>query len=353
MKLEGDQFSFKKVLFSIFLIIPFIRKNILLVLIGSSIGLLVGLYIELYKNSSILYKSDIVFIMDSEAGASGGALSELASSFGLSGNFGGNNTLFSGENFKELLKTKAIFRRALLKKVVWNGKEEIFANLFLKKSRINEFEWSGLPEDFYKHRFKSSEIIDLDLQDRNVLDMIYLHLKEKTFLVAENQKSSFLKLSVETRNDTLSYVWSKLYLKTVTDFYIDTKTKKSKELLIIMSSRVDSLRAALYYTQGKLANFQDQNQQIIFNQAKIISERLQMNSTQLQGMYLESVRNYDNLKFSLIKESPLLNIISDTELPLTPSPKSKGTITLLGTLLGFFFSCVIIYLINLYKEFKS
>ena len=211
MKLEGDQFSFKKILFSIFLIIPFIRKNYILILIGSFIGLLLGLYIEIYKNNNIFYKSDIVFIMDSEAGSTGGALSELASSFGLSGNFGGNNTLFSGENFKELLKTKAIFRRALLKKVIWNGKEEIFANIFLKKSRINEFEWSSLPEDFYIHRFKSSELKDLNLQDRNVLDMIYLHLKEKTFLVAENQKSSFLKLSVETRNDTLSYVWSKLY----------------------------------------------------------------------------------------------------------------------------------------------
>jgi hypothetical protein len=133
MKLEGDQFSFKKVLFSIFLIIPFIRRNYIIVLIGSLIGLLIGLYIEIYKNNNIFYKSDIVFIMDSETGSSGGALSELATSFGLSGNFGGNNALFSGENFKELLKTKAIFRRALLKKVTWNGKEEIFANIFLKK----------------------------------------------------------------------------------------------------------------------------------------------------------------------------------------------------------------------------
>ena len=68
---------------------------------------------------------------------------------------------------------------------------------------------------------------------------------------------------------------------------------------------------------------------------------------------VDNLRDLDNLKFSLIKESPLLNIISDTELPLSPSPKSKGTITLLGTLLGFFFSCIIIYLINLYKEFNS
>jgi len=351
--LNEDQFSFKKVLFSLFSIIPFIRKNYIIILVGSLVGLISGLYLEIYKNNNIFYKSDIVFIMDSEVGASSGALSDLASSFGLSANFGGNNALFSGENFKELLKTKAIFRRALLKKVIWNGKQEIFANLFLKKSRIEEFEWSNLPQDFYIHRFKSSELKDLDVQDRNVLDMIYLHLKEKTFLVSENQKSSFLKLSVETRNDTLSYIWSKLYLKTVTDFYIDTKTKKSKELLVIMSSRVDSLRSALYFTQGKLANFQDQNQQIIFQKAKVISERLQMNSTQLQGMYLESVRNLDNLKFSLIKESPLLNIISDTELPLSPTPKSKGTITFLGTLLGFFFSCIIVYLIKLYKEFNS
>jgi hypothetical protein len=351
--LKEDQFSFKKVLLSIFLIVPFLKKYIYYLLGSSLIGLLIGLYFDIQNNKSTLYKSEIIFIMDSEASNSGGTLSDLAGSLGLSNAFGASNTLFSGENFKELLKTKIIYRKALLKKVIWNGKEDIFANIFLKKSRINEFEWSKMPKDFYIHRFKTSNINDLNFYDRNILDQIYLHLREKTIVSSVNQKSSFLTLSVETRNDTLSYIWSKLYLKTVTDFYIDTKTKKSKEVLNLMNSRVDSLRTALYFTQGKLANFQDQNQQIIFQRARIIAERLQMNSTQLQTMYLEAVRNLDNLKFSLIKESPLLNIISDTELPLKPSPKSSGFIPLLGALLGFFFSCVIIYLINLYKEFKS
>ena len=351
--LKEDQFSFKKVLLSIFLIVPFLKKYIYYLLGSSLIGLLIGLYFDIQNNKSTLYKSEIIFIMDSEASNSGGTLSDLAGSLGLSNAFGASNTLFSGENFKELLKTKIIYRKALLKKVIWNGKEDIFANIFLKKSRINEFEWSKMPKDFYIHRFKTSNINDLNFYDRNILDQIYLHLREKTIVSSVNQKSSFLTLSVETRNDTLSYIWSKLYLKTVTDFYIDTKTKKSKEVLNLMNSRVDSLRTALYFTQGKLANFQDQNQQIIFQRARIIAERLQMNSSQLQTMYLEAVRNLDNLKFSLIKESPLLNIISDTELPLKPSPKSSGFIPLLGALLGFFFSCVIIYLINLYKEFKS
>ena len=54
---------------------------------------------------------------------------------------------------------------------------------------------------------------------------IYEHLKSKTSITIENPKSSFQTLAVEARSDTLAYVWSKLYLKTVTDFYIDTKTK--------------------------------------------------------------------------------------------------------------------------------
>jgi hypothetical protein len=351
--LKEDQFSFKKIFFSIFLLVPFFKKNIFYLLIGSLIGTSIGWYFDIQNNKSTFYKSEIIFIMDSEASNSGGALSDLAGSLGLSNSFGASNTLFSGENFKELLKTKIIYRKALLKKVFWNGEEDIFANIFLKKSKIEEFEWSEMPRDFFIHKFKSSNINDLDFYDRNILDQIYLHLREKTVVSTLNQKSSFLTLSVETRNDTLSYIWSKLYLKTVTDFYIDTKTKKSKEVLNLMTSRVDSLRSALYFTQGKLANFQDQNQQIIFQRARIIAERLQMNSTQLQAMYLESVRNLDNLKFSLVKESPLLNIISDTELPLKPSPKSSGFIPFLGAILGFFFSCVIIYLVNLFKEFKS
>jgi hypothetical protein len=97
MKLEKDQFSFKNIIISFFLIIPFLKKNKIVIIIGSLIGLFIGLYIELNKNSSIFYKSEIVFIMDSDAGSSGGALSDLASSFGLSGNFGGSNALFSGE----------------------------------------------------------------------------------------------------------------------------------------------------------------------------------------------------------------------------------------------------------------
>jgi hypothetical protein len=229
------------------------------------------------------------------------------------------------------------------------NKTDYFGNFFLQRSELQNHEWSDLPVDFIDHRFKNGNLDSISIQDKNIINAISLYLNENTDIYLDNPKSSFQTLSVETRNDTLTHVWAQLYLKTITDYYINTKTKKSKELLVIMEKRVDSLRSALYYTQGRLANYNDQNQQIIFQRARVIAERLQMNSTQLQALYFDALRNYDNLKFSLVKESPLLTIIEDTELPIFTLPYRWGKIISIGTLLGFLLGCFIAYLRYLYR----
>lgn len=353
MELQQDQFSFKRLILKCLLVIPYIKENKKVLSVGALIGLFVGGGYEYYKVQDVNFKTEIVFIVDGDNGGNAGGLLELANSFGLGGGMGSNASLFSGENFKELLKTKSIFRKALLTKVRYGKKEGIFANIFLEKSRIGEFEWKNRPEDFYNHRFKTSDINKLSAQDRNILDALYDFLKGQTVIINDNPKSTFQTLTVETRDDTLSYIWAKLYLKTVTNFYIDTKTKKSQELLVLMDKRVDSLRSALYYTQGKLANYNDQNQQIIFQRARIIAERLQLSSQQLQGMYLESVRNYDNLKFSLAKETPLFTIISEPEISTVGIRHFYGPITLIGIILGVFLSSFILNVVRIYKEVMS
>jgi uncharacterized protein involved in exopolysaccharide biosynthesis len=172
----------------------------------------------------------------------------------------------------------------------------------------------------------------------------------KTNFTKESEKSSFRTLKVSTEDDTLSYIWANTILETFTEIYIKNKTKKTTELVNILSKRVDSLRNAYYYTQGKLAAFTDQNQQIIFQSAKITADRLQMNSSQLQGLYSEAMRNYDSYKFSLAKETPLLNIITHTELPIYKTKYNKGFYIIIGVLVGSMLSVIIIYFIKVYKE---
>ena len=348
--LNKDQFSIDNYFIKFLGIIPFIKNNRLIVISGLIIGLIFGLSLEFYKSKQKQLVCEIIFVLDNDV-AAGGGLAGLASSLGLGGVVSGGGNMFSGENFKELLKTRGIFRKALLTKVKFGNEEDYFVNICLKHGDLKNNEWKNLPDEFSSYRIKDQQIDNLDSRDINILNTLYFYLKSKTNVVEENPKSNFQTLSVETRNDTLSYVWSKLYLKTVTDFYISTKTKKSKDLLVILDKRVDSLRSALYYTQGKLANYNDQNQQIIFQKARVIAERLQMNSSQLQGMYLDALRNYDNLKFTLVKEAPLLSIIEETELPIVAPEYSWGKFTLLSVIIGFFLSLFISYFLDIYKRF--
>lgn len=343
---RNDQFTLETVFIKLMGFLPFVKSNIKIISLFTVLGLLTGLGVEFYRSSNTLKKTKIVFVLETESADNG--LAGLASSLGLGAPSSGGS-LFSGENFKELLQTKNIYRLAILTKVRVGNKEDYFGNFFLKHSNIQDHEWSDLPVDFINHRFKTGNLDSISIQDKNIINSISGYLKDNTSIYFDNPKSSFQTLTVESRNDTLTHIWAQLYLKTITDYYISTKTKKSKELLVIMDKRVDSLRSALYFTQGKLANYNDQNQQIIFQRARVIAERLQMNSTQLQALYFDALRNYDNLKFSLVKESPLLTIIEDSELPIFTLPYSWGKIIAIGFILGFLLGCFIAYLRFLYR----
>lgn len=351
-EIKPDQFSFKSLIIKFLLIIPYIKSNYKRILLGALVGFIVGLSVEYYRSNDKKFKSEVVFLLDNDK-ASGGGLSELASTLGLGDLNGSNSNLFSGENFKELFKTRNLLRKAILTKVKIDNKEDIYGNIFLAKCNLYDHEWKGYPEHIANYKFKNSDLKTSSREDKEILDIIALYLKTNSELKNENPKSTFQTLTIETRNDTLSYLWAKLYLNTLADFYISNKNKKSNELLEILDKRKDSLRTALYYTQGKLANYTDQNQQIVFQRARIISDRLQMNSTQLQAMYLEAVRNYDNLKFSLVKETPLFNLISEPELPGDGFKYKWGPVSIIATVIGILLSILMQYVISIYKELMA
>ena len=352
VEFNSEQFSFKSLILKGLLVIPYLKKNYKRILIGALIGFFIGISIEFYRSNDKKFKSEVVFLLDNDKG-SGGGLSSLASSLGLGDLNGSNSSLFSGENFKELFRTKALLRKSILSKVKVDKKEIIFGNLFLEKCDLFDHEWWRYPEHLKSVRFNSTNYSELKKEDQVTVDLIAVYLRYNSELANLNTKSSFQIFTIETRNDTLSYLWNKLYLKTLADFYISNKNKKSNELLDILDKRKDSLKSALYYTQGKLANYTDQNQQIIFQRARIIADRLQMNSSQLQSMYLEAVRNYDNLKFSMVKETPLFTIISEPELNGTDFKYNWGPVTFISTLIGIISILFVNYVISIYKELMA
>lgn len=260
--------------------------------------------------------------------------------------------MFSGENFLELLKTKNLYNRAILSVVDINGRKVIFGNYFLEKSGAIENEFED-DVDLKTFRFKHTDYEKFTPIEKSRVRMIQDFLMPLTIIANENKKASLMTLSASTRNDTLSHTWTNLFLNTVTSFYIENKTKKTRELLGIMEHRVDSLQSELFGTQRKYARVVDQNQQVIMQQGLIEQQRLSTNSSQLQGMYFDAVRSLDNLRFSVVKESPLFTRVDDSELPIAKDITTKGKGIKLGGSIGLILAILYLAIRKALKDIST
>jgi hypothetical protein len=345
--LPEDQFSFKDIVIKLVYFKNLVLKYWKTIIIASIIGTGLGYVLEKLLKEPKIYVAKIVFNMDNGGGGGsvGGGLSDLASAFGFSPGSTTGGNLFSGENFIELLKTKNLYNRALLTRVNINGKSEIFANYYLRKSGILEIEQKDNAA-IQNFKFVNDKYDSTTQAERSTVRLIQAFLMPVTMVSAESKKASFLTLAVTTRNDTLSYTWAKLYLKIVTDFYKETKTQKTREVRDLIVHRVDSLKRTLYSNQNAAARYADQNQQVIMQEGLVQQQRLQTNTGQLQGLYFEALRNLDNINLSMAKETPLFTKIDDVELPISPEPDPTKKGLIIGGVLGFILSI-------LYAAFKQ
>ncbi|MES2517282.1 MAG: hypothetical protein V4585_04190 [Bacteroidota bacterium] len=339
--LPEDQFSFKDIVVKLVSFKNLILKNWKILIVAIAIGTGVGYGFEKFTKEPPIFIAKIVFNMENGGGGGGGGLSDLASAFGISAGSSTGANLFSGDNFIELLKTKNLYNRAVLSKITVNGREEIFGNYYLKKSGILEHELED-DKDIQSFKFKHDTYETATPDERSKVRLVQNYLMPYTLIANDSKKASFLTLAVTSRNDTLSFIWANLYLKVVTNFYKETKTQKTRELRDLIKHRVDSLKNELYRTQGAAARYADQNQQIIMQEGLVQQQRLQTNSGQLQGLYFESLKNLDNLNFSMAKETPLLTRIDDAELPISPEPDPTKKGLIIGAIIGLLIAVIYI-----------
>ena len=350
--LPEDQFSFKDIVMKLVSFKNLIVRNWKALIVILLLGATGGFLFEKFTKKPAIYTAKIVFNMENGGSSSGGGISDLASAFGFNAGNSASAGLFVGDNFVELLKTKTLYNRAVLSKIKVNGREEIFGNFYLRTSGILKDELEDDVE-IQSFQFKHESYEDATAKERSNVRLVQNFLMPYTVIGNDSKKATFLSLAVTSRNDTLSYIWANLYLKVVTDFYKETKTQKSRELLVLVEHRVDSLKRILYSTQNAAAKFADQNQQIIVQEGLVQQQRLQTNSGQIQAMYFESVKNLDNIKFSMAKETPLLTRIDDPELPIAPEPDPAKKVIIIGALIGLFLGILYVAFKETLREIKA
>jgi hypothetical protein len=141
---------------------------------------------------------------------------------------------------------------------------------------------------------------------------------------------------VKTGNELFSKRFTEALVKEVSDFYVETRTKKSSDNLGILQHQTDSVWNALNGAISGVASSADANPSP--NPARLtlrVPAQKRQISVQTNTVILqELVKNLELAKVSLRKETPLIQIIDKPILPLEKEQFGKKKGLIIGGLIG-------------------
>jgi len=325
------------------------------ILVAGIIGGLLGLTYAYFKKP--IYKAELSFALQDDK-ASGGGLSSalgLASQFGIDLGGGGAGGEFSGDNLLELMKSRLMVEKALLTSDTINGKRETLAEFYIDFNKFREG-WKGKPEENI-HFLPDADRSKFTLKQDSLLGVFHTSLIKNNLTVDKvDKKLSIITLSVSSTNELFSKKFTEVLAEVVSNFYVQTKTKKAAKNVAILQKQTDSVRLILYGGLSGVAESADANPnpnpslQVL----RVPSQRRQIDVAANTAAYTELKRNLEIAKMSLLQETPLIQVIDRPILPLEKERfgKLKGLILggVLGGFLIIFFLTINRFLQNLKKN---
>ena len=353
---ENDDVSLKEIIVKIKKGVSFLKSKWKLILIIGFIGSLIGLINAFYEKP--IYKAVLTFAMEEDkasGGGLGGALG-LASSFGLDiGGAGGGGGVFASSNLSELMKSRLLVQKVLLKPIEISGKEISLAEYYIQINNLRK-NWQNTTIKNIQF-LPTSNFENFTLQQDSILQQIHSNLISKTNLniTQKDKKVSILSIEVKSENEFFSKIFCESLAKETSDFYIETKSKKAKINVDVLQRQVDSVKNALNVAITGVANETDNvyNLNPAFNIKGAPSKKKQIDVQANTAILTNLVVQLELAKITLRKETPLIQLIDRPILPLKKEKFGKlKSIILGGFLAGFLY---ILYLIfgRLYRKMTA
>ena len=342
--LPPDQISPKAVVARAAKFRKVLGRNWYILVAAIALGLVIGYYIDASSKAKTTYSAKIVFNLGGGGGGMGGMgdIGALASAFGV-GQAAPDANIFSGENFIQYAKSRPVIEKTLMKTVKIDGHDTLMVNYYIAHSGIKEKEWEK-SEEFKNFHFPHAKTRDeYTRNDNTAMAIIYERMLGELSIKGVDRRSSFMALGATTEHELLSKALVENHIETIEDDYRKKQTKKTRDMLSLLNHRVDSLGRVMTGTENKLANYMNQNLQVIVAQSQINESRLQRSSSFLTSQYYAALTQLDNMRLSLIREQPLFTIIEDVYLPLYKEvPGRIGTQA--GVAIGLVLGIVAIFL---------
>ncbi|MHA4894097.1 lipopolysaccharide biosynthesis protein [Pedobacter sp. PWIIR3] len=304
-----------------------------------------------------VYVAATSFVLD-DGGGNGGSLSSIAGLASIAGidlsNDGGG--IFQGDNILELYKSRAMIEKALLTEINYKGKAELLVDRYIDFNGLKK-EWSKSPElknmSFLNIGKEKSSNHCSRLQD-SVLGKIVESINSSYLKVAKpDKKLSIIKAEVSSEDEFFAKTFNEQIVKNVNDFYVQTKTKKSLENITILQRKTDSVRTVMNGAIYNVAAVADATPNL--NPTRQVQRSAPMQRSQFSVETNKAVlgsllQNLEMIKMTLLKETPLIQIIDKPVYPLEVNRISKSKAIILGALSAGFLA---IFMLLMRKVFKD
>ncbi|KIA99837.1 lipopolysaccharide biosynthesis protein [Flavobacterium sp. KMS] len=348
--IENDEISLKELLVKAKEWYDYLLSQWKVILLAGIVGAVLGLTYSFIKKP--IYTATLSFALEDEKSGGG-----LGSALGLAGSLGldlggGGGSIFTGSNLTELFKSRRMVEQTLLTPVNYNGKIISLTEMYIE---INELRKS------WKDKPKLANIQFLINTDRkyftrvhdSILGSIYQGLSIGGLAVGQKDKKvAIINIDMSSTNELFAKYFCEALAKNVSDFYVDTKSKKARTNMLVLQRQTDSIRAELNgaITGVAVANDNTFNLNPALNVRRAPSVRRQVDVQANTAILTELVKQSELAKVTLRKETPLIQIIDRPILPLTKTHFGKIKGLVIGGFLAIFLVLLVLTIRKILKE---
>ena len=290
------------------------RKKLLI--LASLIGLLIGISFALFR--TIEYTARMSFVVEDSKSIPGtGLLSAISGQIGMdiSSALGGGSNLLTGENILELAKSRSFIRQTLLTPYQDSSSLSLadrYADIYQYKKKWARRISLNRQVDFPANR-------KLTRTEDSLLNMLIDRIIEKDLTIFKPERRlGVFEINVIMNDDRLPALFCQRLMKSVSDFYIETKTRRIRRNIARLETLADSLRgnANVMIIQNTSSELDVMDINPIYyqkNANKIINNR---NENLSNSVYGEVLRNLELSKASLLQETPTIQVVDQPDNPL-------------------------------------
>ena len=347
-QIDDDEISLKELIQKIQEWIAYLKTQWKLIIGIAALGGIIGFTYASFQKPS--YLATTTFVLEEDKGGGGGALG-LASSFGFDLG-GGGGGLFTSSNIIELMKSRLVVEKTLLNPVQIAGKEISLADYYIQINELKEG-WAKKSALANINFPINADRTKFSLEQDSILQTISAGLTKTNLVIAQKDKKvSIISLTVKTESELFSKLFCEQLLKETSDFYIETKSKKSRLNVDILQHQADSIRAELNSAITGVATASDNvyNLNPALNVKRTPRTRRQVDVQANTAILTQLVAQLELSKVSLRKETPLVQLIDRPILPLEKDKVGRLKSLVLGGFLAGFLTVLYLVFGQLYRK---